>query len=396
MRFFFKIVVFLTFVCSATPIFSQSTRVYEYWLDKFLLPSLKQKFNNHKVIDEIYVHLKSKIASVMKIKKILNEDKQAEFSEPAKYFNKELISHKTSSGKKKAKTLEKLLNNLENIYGVDRNILLAIWANESFFGRVMPKLDALQVLSLLSFSSKNRLFYLSELIYLIDFAIENKNDVRELKVSKAGALGQPQFLPSTLVKFAVDYDNDGTKDIWNNPSDTLASIANYLNKFGWDNDFEWGYEVRLSENISCYLEGPDHSRSLIQWKKLGVSRFKEKDFPKDDLKNSYSLMFPAGIYGPIYLVSKNFYAIKKYNNSDLYALSVGFIGDKIKYNNHDFFKRWDTTENFTKKEIMELQEKLSAKYDVGGIDGLIGHKTRRAIGIYQKDNNLRQTCWLPL
>ena len=388
--------VFLTFVCSATPIFSQSTRVYEYWLDKFLLPSLKQKFNNHKVIDEIYVHLKSKIASVTKIKKILNEDKQAEFSEPAKYFNKELISHKTSSGKKKAKTLEKLLNNLENIYGVDRNILLAIWANESFFGRVMPKLDALQVLSLLSFSSKNRLFYLSELIYLIDFAIENKNDVRELKVSKAGALGQPQFLPSTLVKFAVDYDNDGTKDIWNNPSDTLASIANYLNKFGWDNDFEWGYEVRLSENISCYLEGPDHSRSLIQWKKLGVSRFKEKDFPKDDLKNSYSLMFPAGIYGPIYLVSKNFYAIKKYNNSDLYALSVGFIGDKIKYNNHDFFKRWDTTENFTKKEIMELQEKLSAKYDVGGIDGLIGHKTRRAIGIYQKDNNLRQTCWLPL
>ena len=388
--------VFLTFVCSATPIFSQSTRVYEYWLDKFLLPSLKQKFNNHKVIDEIYVHLKSKIASVMKIKKILNEDKQAEFSEPAKYFNKELISHKTSSGKKKAKTLEKLLNNLENIYGVDRNILLAIWANESFFGRVMPKLDALQVLSLLSFSSKNRLFYLNELIYLIDFAIENKNDVRELKVSKAGALGQPQFLPSTLVKFAVDYDNDGTKDIWNNSSDTLASIANYLNKFGWDNDFEWGYEVRLSENISCYLEGPDHSRSLIQWKKLGVSRFKEKDFPKDDLKNSYSLMFPAGIYGPIYLVSKNFYAIKKYNNSDLYALSVGFIGDKIKYNNHDFFKRWDTTENFTKNEIMELQEKLSAKYDVGGIDGLIGHKTRRAIGIYQKDNNLRQTCWLPL
>jgi len=389
-------VVFLAFVCSATPIFSQSTRVYEYWLDKFLLPSLKQKFNNHKVIDEIYVHLKSKIASVMKIKKILNEDKQAEFSEPAKYFNKELISHKTSSGKKKAKTLEKLLNNLENIYGVDRNILLAIWANESFFGRVMPKLDALQVLSLLSFSSKNRIFYLSELIYLIDFAIESKNDVRELKVSKAGALGQPQFLPSTLVKFAVDYDNDGTKDIWNNPSDTLASIANYLNKFGWDNDFEWGYEVRLSENISCYLEGPDHSRSLIQWKKLGVSRFKEKDFPKDDLKNSYSLMFPAGIYGPIYLVSKNFYAIKKYNNSDLYALSVGFIGDKIKYNSHDFFKRWDTTENFTKKEIMELQEKLSAKYDVGGIDGLIGHKTRRAIGIYQKDNNLRQTCWLPL
>ena len=393
---FLKIVLFLSFACLSTPILSQSTGVYEYWLDKFLLPTLKQKFNNHKVIDEIDVHLKSKIASVIEIKKILSEDKQAEFSEPAKYFNKELISHKTILGKRRAKTFEELLNNLEKIYEVDRNILLAVWANETFFGKVLPKLDALQVLSLLSFSSKNKPFYLNELMYLIDFAIDNKKDIRELKASKAGALGQPQFLPSTLVKFAVDYDNDGTKDIWNNPSDTLASIANYFNKFGWDNDFEWGYEVRLSENISCYLEGPDHSRSLIQWKKLGVSRFKEKDFPKDDLNDSYSLMFPAGIYGPIYLVSKNFYTIKKYNNSDLYALSVGFIGDKIKYNNHDFYKRWDVTEKFTKNEIMDLQKKLSTKYDVGGIDGLIGYKTRRAIGIYQKDNNLRQTCWLPL
>ena len=388
--------VFLTFVCSATPIFSQSTRVYEYWLDKFLLPSLKHKFNNHKVIDEIYVHLKSKIDSVNEIKKILREDKQAEFSEPAKYFNKELISHKTSSGKKKAKTLEKLLNNLENNYGVDRNILLAIWANETFFGRVMPKLDALQVLSLLSFSSKNRPFYLRELIYIIDFAIENENNVRELKASNAGALGQPQFLPSTLFKFAIDYNDDGNKDIWNSPPDILASIANYLNQFGWDNDLEWGYEVQLAENISCYLEGPDHSRSLRQWRKLGVSRFKRKEFPKDDLNKSYSLMFPAGLYGPIYLVSKNFYTLKKYNNSDLYALSVGFIADKIRYKNHDFFKSWETTEKFTKNEIMNLQEKLSAKYDVGGIDGLIGHKTRRAIGIYQKDNNLSQTCWPPL
>ena len=94
----------------------------------------------------------------MKIKKILSEDKQAEFSEPKKYFNKELISHKTNLGKKKARTLEKLLNNLENIYGVDRNILLAIWANETFFGRAMPKLDALQVLSLLSFSQKIGVF----------------------------------------------------------------------------------------------------------------------------------------------------------------------------------------------------------------------------------------------
>ena len=123
----------------------------------------------------------------------------------------------------------------------------------------------------------------------------------------------------------------------------MASIANYLNQFGWYNDLEWGYEVQLTENISCYLEGPDHSISLRQWRKLGVSRFKKKEFPKDDLNTSYILMFPAGIYGPVYLVSKNFYTLKKYNNSDLYALSVRFIADKIRNKNHDFFKSCETT-----------------------------------------------------
>ena len=118
--------------------------------------------------------------------------------------------------------------------------MLAIWANETFFGRVKPRLDSLQVLSLLSFSSSNRLGYLNELIYLIDFVIENEINIKYLKASKAGALGQPQFLPSTLVKFAVDYDNDGNKDIWNSQPDILASIANYLHQFGWDNNLEWG------------------------------------------------------------------------------------------------------------------------------------------------------------
>ena len=370
--------------------------MYEYWLDKFLLPKLQQKFNSHKIIGEIEAHLKDNIGSVIKLKRLLKKKEQAEFSDPAKYFNKKLILQKTKVGKKYKKSLQKILDNIENIYEVDRHFLLAIWANETFFGRVRPRLDGLQVLSLLSFSSSNRLFYLNELIYLIDFAIENEINIKYLKASKAGALGQPQFLPSTLIKFAVDYDDDGNIDIWSSQSDTLASIANYLYQFGWDNRLEWGYEVRLSNSINCYLEGSDHSRSLSQWKKLGASRFKGKEFPQDSLNESYSLMFPAGIYGPIYLVSKNFYVLKEYNNSDLYALSVGFIADKIKYNNHDFFNNWKTTKKFTKNEIIGLQEKLSKKYDTGGVDGLIGHKTRRAIGLYQRDNNLPQTCWPPL
>ena len=178
------------------------------------------------------MHLKNNIGSVITLKKLLNRNEKAEFSEPSKYFYKKLIIHKTKEGKKNAKSLKKKLEDIENIYEVNKHFLRAMWADESFFGRARPRLDGLQVLSLLSFSSKNRHFYFNQLFYLIDFAIENSIDIKELKASKAGALGQPQFLHSTLVKFAVDFDKDGKRDIWNSQSDTLASIANYLNRFG--------------------------------------------------------------------------------------------------------------------------------------------------------------------
>ena len=137
-----KIVLTIVFISLATPIFSQSTKVYEYWLDKFLLPNLRQKFNDHKIIDEISVHLKGELATILKVKKLLNKGVQAEFSEPAQYFNQELIAHKSRIGKENLKNFEKILNNLENIYEVDKHILPAIWANETFIGKVLPKFDA--------------------------------------------------------------------------------------------------------------------------------------------------------------------------------------------------------------------------------------------------------------
>ena len=144
----FKIILCIIFISLPAPIFPQSTKVYEYWLDKFLLPKLQQKFNSHKIIGEIETHLKDNIGSVIKLKRLLNKNEQAEFSDPAKYFNKKLISQKTKVGKKYKKSLQKILENIENLYEVDRHFLLAIWANETFFGRVRPRLDGLQVLSL--------------------------------------------------------------------------------------------------------------------------------------------------------------------------------------------------------------------------------------------------------
>ena len=378
------------------PAFSKTSRVYEYWLNNFLLEKVKEQVKDPNTADRISSHLKSKLNSYSKVRDILKKFSHAEFSQPDKYFNKDLIKTKTTLGKKIKDDLNKELTKIEKVFGVDRNILLAIWANETFYGKVKPNLDGLQTLSILSFASKDRIFFLKEFLYLIDIIEENKIEIKKLKTSTSGALGQPQFLPSTFLRFGVDFDNDNKINIWDSNLDSLASIANYLNVNGWRKKIEWGFEVKIPKSLNCFLEGPDHSRSLSQWVKLGISRASKKEFPEKEKNKSYNLLLPSGTYGPIYLVSENFYVLKKYNNSDLYALSVAFLSDKLKYNHHDFYANWKKTRKINKTEVTNLQNRLSENYDVGGIDGLIGYKTRRAIGLYQRKHNKKETCWPPL
>ncbi len=386
-------IVLIIFLNSASQSFSKSSDVYEYWLDNFLFEKIRENTTDIRTTNLITLHLKEKLKNYKSTKIILENLSQAEFSQPEKYFKEEILNTKTIYGKKLKIKLENDLKNIEREYRVDRNILLAIWANETFFGRAGPNLDGLQILSILSFSSDKRNFFLKEFLYLVQIIEKYKIDVKSLKTSTTGALGQPQFLPSTYLKFGIDFDNDRIADIWDSEKDTLASIANYLNKHGWNDKREWGFEVKIPSTIKCHLEGPDHSRTLSQWDKLGLVRASEKPFPEKEKDESFNLLFPSGTFGPIYLVSKNFYVLKQYNNSDLYALSVGFLADKLKYKNHNFYTNWQNTRKINKDDIIKLQKKLSVHFDVGGIDGLIGYKTRRAIGFYQKESNIKETCW---
>ena len=386
-------IVLLIFLSSTSQCFSKTSNVYEYWLDNFLIKKINENTTDKITKNLITLHLKEKLKNYKNTKITLEKFSQAEFSQPEKYFKKEILNTKTIFGKKLKIKLENELKNIEREFGVDRNILLAIWANETFFGKAGPSFDGLQILSLLSFSSNKRNFFLKEFLNLIKISEKYKIDIETLKTSTSGALGQPQFLPSTFLKYGVDFDDDGVVNIWDSEADTLASIANYLSKLGWNDEREWGFEVKIPRSIKCHLEGPDHSRTLLQWEKLGLVRVSGKPFPEKDKAQSYNLLFPSGTLGPIYLVSNNFYVLKQYNNSDLYALSVGFLADKLKYKNHNFYTEWQDTKKINKNDIIKLQKKLSKNHDVGGIDGLVGYKTRRAIGLYQKENNIKQTCW---
>jgi membrane-bound lytic murein transglycosylase B len=215
-----------------------------------------------------------------------------------------------------------------------------------------------------------------------------------MKSSWAGALGQPQFLPTSFLDHAVDFDGDAKPDIWNSAPDTLASIAKYLAAYGWVPGRDWGFEVSVPESVSCALEGPDRGKPISDWAALGVSRVGGKPFPASELKAEGFLLMPAGRSGPAFIVTPNFYVLKEYNESDLYALFVGHGADRIAHGDRKFAAGWGKVGGLYRSDVAALQRGLEAKgYDVGGADGLPGFRTRRSIGEWQEKNGRAATCF---
>ena len=201
-------------------------------------------------------------------------------------------------------------------------------------------------------------------------------------------------MPSSYLKHAADGDGDRRADIWTSQADTLASIANYLKHYGWQKGRDWGYEVALPANISCTLEGPDQGKAFAEWAAMGVRRINGKDFPASEMRGQGFLMLPAGRKGPAFLVTPNFNVIKEYNESDLYALFVGHVGDRIQWNAGDFTAPWQPQDKMWRSDIASMQRALEKQgHDVGGADGLPGYKTRRSIGRWQEANGRAATCF---
>jgi len=216
----------------------------------------------------------------------------------------------------------------------------------------------------------------------------------DMKGSWAGAMGQPQFLPTSYLKYAVDFDGDGHRNIWTSVPDSLASIANYLAKKGWKANRDWGFEVTIPASVSCAQEGPDLAKPLADWGALGIRRITGKAFPSGEAKAESMMLLPAGRHGPEFIVSPNFYVIKEYNNSDLYALFIGNLADRIAFGSGPFRAEWGSVGKMLRSDVLAMQKALVAKgYDVGKVDGLPGYKTRRSLGDWQQKNGLQPSCY---
>lgn len=320
--------------------------------------------------------------------------RQAEFSAPARYFNPSNVNALTATGRQLFQKHSALLTRLERQYGVPGQILIAIWGRESGFGRVTIPHDAFEVLGTKAYMSTRPDLFRGELVAALEMVEKGMATPAMMKSSWAGALGQPQFLPSSYLEHAVDGDGDGDRDIWTSEADTLASIAAYLDHFGWEAGRDWGFEVTVPDALSCAFEGPDQRKTVSTWEGLGIKRVNGNPFPAGEAGKRVSLLMPAGRNGPAFLVTPNFYVIKEYNESDLYALFVGHVGDRIRYGSGDFTGRWGNVDTLLRSDIAAMQRALEGLgYDVGGADGLPGFKTRRSIGDWQFVNDRKPTCF---
>jgi lytic murein transglycosylase len=275
---------------------------------------------------------------------------------------------------------------------VPRAIILAIWAKETGYGAENLPRPAIRALATEAFMGRRAAFFRGELIAALVILQNGDIAPEAMRSSVAGALGQPQFMPSQFLKFAADGDGDGRRDIWKSVPDTLASIATYLAGNGWEAGRGWGLEAKVPAGVSCALEGPDQFRPMSAWAKLGITQVDGKPLPKGD--KSAGLLMPAGRFGPAFIVTPNFYALKRYNNSDLYALYIGQLADRISTGGDAFAAPWGKVGGFDRGDVKAMQDALVRDgYDVGNADGLVGFKTRIAIGLWQAKHGEAQTCF---
>lgn len=285
------------------------------------------------------------------------------------------------------------LDIIEKRFGVDRHILLAIWSMESSYGAALVRENALRSvarsLATLAYQDKRRRkFARTQLISAMKIVQNGDVSASGLQGSWAGAMGHTQFIPTSYQTWAVDIDGDGRRNIWESVPDALASAANLLKKNGWRTGQTWGYEVKAPRGFNPASVGKE-SRTLGEWQKRGFKRIKGQPFP--DLNRKANVRIFAGSQGPAFLMTRNFFVLKSYNNADKYALAVGHLADQLK-GFGPFVVDWPRGYiRLNEEESKELQTRLLRLgfYD-GEIDGKIGGGSRAAIKAYQKSVGMEQ------
>src|ERR1043166_8714830 len=318
---------------------------------------------------------------------------QPEFVQtPAAYLKESSFERLAARGRKLYAEHRETLSRIEQQFGVPGNIVLAIWGRESDYSTRYGGRDAIQMLATQAYVGRRKQFFSNELIYALKM-LQDGVPRTQLRSSWGGAMGLTQFLPSEYYRYGVDFEHKGRVDIWTSVPDALASAAKQLVGEGWERDQPWAYEVRVPPNVDCTIANPDHKRPLAEWLKRGFAIAHGRKPRPRDLTEPASLLQPAGIYGPGFLIFHNYFALKEYNFSDLYVLFVGHLADRIA-GERPFETPWQKVVQLKTADLERMQRGLTARgFYQDKIDGKAGMKTRLALGAFQKANGLKLDCW---
>lgn len=313
--------------------------------------------------------------------------RQPEYVKPIwAYLVHMVTDERIALGRRELKKRADFFTELEEKYGVPRGILVAIWGVETNYGGNKGSFDVLQALATLGYTGKRADFGRQQLLAALEILQSGNVSLEKFKGSWAGAMGHTQFIPTTYLGYSADGTGDGIKNIWTEPKDALASAAYYLKRMGWRRGLVWGFEVSVPGTMDFSVAKLKSPKPAAYWRDKGI-RAAGREI-KDEL-GDLSLFAPAGLRGPVFLVTKNFRTLLRYNTAPAYALAVSHLSERFD-GSAPFVREWPLADRPLKpEEIADMQRALiKAGYDTGDVDGVLGRQTIAAVRQYQKDRGL--------
>jgi len=333
--------------------------------------------------------LETALAGIRYDTDIIERDRnQSEFTKTIWDYLKTAVSDtRISNGKAALAQHQKTLSAIERKYGVNKEVVAAIWGLESAYGSFRGRNGVIQSLATLAYDGRRGAFFEEQLIAALKIIQNGDTTPANMTGSWAGAMGHTQFIPTSFLEYAVDFTGDGKRDIWSDdPTDALASTAAYLKKFGWKTGQPWGVEVSIPNGFDYTLANRAITKRPSDWAKLGVKGV------NGSVSNHgpVAVLLPAGADGAAFLIFDNFSVIEKYNTADAYVIGVGHLSDRLQGAPaiKSGWPTWDRALTFVERQ--EMQRRLTAQgFDTEGVDGLIGPKTINAVRAFQLSKSLR-------
>ncbi len=324
------------------------------------------------------------LAGIQYDREVIARDRnQAEFTKPIwEYLDSAVSGRRIAGGQDALRTHRQVMEQIETTYGVEKEVVTAIWGLETSFGRFRGNNQTLRSLATLAFDARRSQFFEAQLIAALQIIEAGDVSPRDMIGSWAGAMGHTQFMPTSFLDHAVDFDGDGRRDIWSdNPTDALASAASYLARHGWTKGQPWGVEVRLPDSFDFATARRDFTRLPSEWAAQGVLARNGEAVPDH---GPAAILLPAGGQGVALMIFENFKVIEAYNGADAYVIGIGHLSDRLAGGAafQGDWPRGDRVLSFSEKK--ELQSRLTdAGFDTQGIDGRTGPNTVNAVRAYQ-------------